>query len=162
MKQKTCKKCNITKPLTLFYKEPRLFDGHSNSCKMCKKKQSNDYRKSNLEKVREYDRNRPNTLLRLEKERTRKKTKQQILNKRKSNQLWAKNNKIKKRAHAIVQRAILVGEINKKPCVVCGDTKSEAHHENYNEPMNIVFYCRQHHQERHRILNKIKRMKKEK
>ena len=39
-KTKTCFKCHRTLPLDMFYKHPRMRDGHLNKCKDCAKKDS--------------------------------------------------------------------------------------------------------------------------
>ena len=36
-------------------------------------------------------------------------------------------------------------------CVVCGEP-GERHHEDYEQPLVIVWYCRRHHIERHVVL----------
>ena len=43
----------------------------------------------------------------------------------------------------IVQRGILVP----MPCEVCGDTKVERHHEDYDKPMHIRWLCKIHHKQ---------------
>ena len=39
----------------------------------------------------------------------------------------------------------------RQPCVVCGEP-GERHHEDYEQPLVIVWYCRRHHIERHVVL----------
>lgn len=41
------------------------------------------------------------------------------------------------------------GNIKKFPCIVCGSDNSEAHHEDYSKPKEVVWYCRKHHLEYH-------------
>jgi len=43
--------------------------------------------------------------------------------------------------------SIKSGKITRKPCEVCGDQKSEGHHEDYNKPYDVVWLCRLHHVE---------------
>lgn len=46
----------------------------------------------------------------------------------------------------------------RQPCEVCGIDKVDAHHEDYNDAMNIMWLCREHHIAHHA---KLKQMKKE-
>lgn len=41
------------------------------------------------------------------------------------------------------------GNIVKKPCVICGDINSHAHHSDYSKPLDVIWYCRKHHREIH-------------
>ena len=58
---KLCKKCNIEKDLSFFYKDKTLKDGHRNECKICynlkydKKEYLKEYNKSNKEYRKEYN-----------------------------------------------------------------------------------------------------------
>lgn len=93
-KIKFCKKCKTTKKIEKFYKTKSTVDGYKNYCKICWKTKnntqykkhsesiklkSNNYRKTNIEKIREYDRkrskNRPSELSRyyLSMKRSKKK-----------------------------------------------------------------------------------------
>lgn len=54
-------------------------------------------------------------------------------------------------ARHVVRAAILAGYLIKKPCSVCGEIKSEAHHENYMYPFRVKWVCRKHHDEIHRL-----------
>ena len=57
---KKCIKCGAEKNIEDFYKHKEMSDGYLNKCKDCTKKDTLKYRKENIEKVRHYDRNRPN------------------------------------------------------------------------------------------------------
>jgi hypothetical protein len=48
-------------------------------------------------------------------------------------------------------KAIKKGMIEKKPCKICGDLNNiEIHHYNYDDPNDIVFFCKKHHREYHK------------
>ena len=59
---------------------------------------------------------------------------------------------IKARAREAVGRAVRNGKMKRKPCVVCGETKSEGHHEDYSKPLDVIWLCRKHHKEADRKL----------
>jgi hypothetical protein len=46
-------------------------------------------------------------------------------------------------------KAVKNGIVVKQPCSVCGETKSEAHHEDYNKPYDVIWLCRYHHSALH-------------
>lgn len=68
---------------------------------------------------------------------------------RKSSAKWVKNNYKKYRAHFKLRDAILRGDIKRKPCEVCGEEKSDGHHEDYSKPLEIMWLCHKHHEEHH-------------
>lgn len=55
--------------------------------------------------------------------------------------------KIKKRARVLLNIAIAQGKIVKLACEVCGDNRSEAHHDNYYFPLLVRWLCKRHHWE---------------
>ena len=61
---------------------------------------------------------------------------------------WRKRNPEKMRAHKLVRRAIDRGELFRQPCL-CGNPKSEAHHEDYSKPLEVEWLCRKCHHDRH-------------
>lgn len=62
---------------------------------------------------------------------------------------WRRANPAKYDAHLAVQRALNAGEIAKLPCEVCGDETVDAHHDQYDEPLNVRWLCRRHHTRLH-------------
>ena len=52
----------------------------------------------------------------------------------------------------IVRRAIREGVLEPQPCAVCGTTPTQAHHENYLTPLEVVWLCQRHHAKRHAYL----------
>ncbi len=56
---------------------------------------------------------------------------------------------IRELATSKVNQAIKRGAITRQPCEVCGATKVDAHHDDYNEPLAVRWLCRPHHQQFH-------------
>lgn len=133
-------------------------DGHLNKCKECAKKDANKHRSENLEKVKEYDRNRPNRIERSEFNKKMSHTEAGKLCRRKSRAKWDSNNKVKKNAHLKVRRAMLAEKLERQPCVKCGKV-AQAHHEDYSKPLDVTWYCPAHHSERHKEIRKEQRMR---
>ena len=127
---KECFKCKEEKPLSEFYKHKRMADGHLNKCKRCTKSDSTRYRNENIDSIRAYDRERGN---RQDKEYIRE---------------YREKYPKKHRAHTMVYNAINAGRLVKKPCF-CGKYDTHAHHDDYNEPLNITWFCAVHHKQWH-------------
>ena len=58
MDRKVCFKCEEEKDLDEFYPHPKMKDGHVNKCKECNKTDNTKHRDKNLDKIRQYDRDR--------------------------------------------------------------------------------------------------------
>ncbi len=63
---------------------------------------------------------------------------------------WAKRNIKKAKAHKQLRNEIKQGRIIRKPCEICGKEKTDAHHADYNKPLQVMWLCRLHHKEWHR------------
>lgn len=50
--------------------------------------------------------------------------------------------------HKVVAR-MAARVLERKPCEVCGATKVEAHHDDYEKPLEVRWLCKQHHSEVH-------------
>lgn len=48
-------------------------------------------------------------------------------------------------ARNLLHSYVLTGKIIKKPCQICGDIKTQAHHTDYNKPLNVQWLCFNHH-----------------
>jgi hypothetical protein len=51
----------------------------------------------------------------------------------------------KKSATTTLGNAVRDGKITKMPCAKCGDPRSEAHHEDYSKPLDVIWLCKKHH-----------------
>jgi hypothetical protein len=148
---KICKKCLKELPLSLFYKHKAMKDGLLSFCIECVKSRVKVHRDANLEQVKQYDRLRGRTEKR--KQKVKEYGKKNAKKLAEYSYEWRKRNLMKARAHCKVARAIRKGILNKQCCKICSNEKVEAHHPNYNEPLNVVWLCRQHHAELHRKYN---------
>jgi hypothetical protein len=50
-------------------------------------------------------------------------------------------------ARQMVKVALKSGVLIKQPCVDCGSPKVHAHHENYHQPLEVIWLCVPHHRE---------------
>lgn len=82
------------------------------------------------------------------------------LRNRRAVQKWKRANSRAARAHRTVARAISKGELQRLPCEVCGEPKSEAHHDDYSDALNVRWLCRKHHKEHHRKARLIQQVLK--
>ena len=157
---KKCIKCGAEKNIEDFYKHKEMSDGYLNKCKDCTKKDTLKYRKENIEKVRHYDRNRPNkkerVLKNIERILNNEDKYKRYLEKKKE---WSKKNKIKRQAHNKVARALLKGIIKRKfNCEICGcEENLEAHHNDYNKPLEVIWLCKKCHTNTHIVERKKER-----
>lgn len=124
--EKVCSTCKQSKDLADFFRDRTKKDGHQYRCIECHRKY-NPY-KPDLFKKR------------------------YILNREYFNQKihdWAVKNKEKCSAHSKVQRALIKGELYRKPCEVCGAIKVDAHHDDYSKPLEVRWLCKSHHMKLH-------------
>lgn len=68
---------------------------------------------------------------------------------RKSQQKTYATHKGEYRARTAVQLAIKTGKLQRQPCEICGCEKTEAHHDDYNRPLDVRWLCVNHHKEWH-------------
>lgn len=149
---KRCFKCLCEKPLAEFYRHAAMADGHLNKCKACTKKDVNDHRQANLERVRAYDRLRGGVEHRV----AARKEYAQTPAGRRSHQKSLKASALRypERAAARIKfrNAMLAGKVARWPvCAVpeCAHNKPEGHHPDYSRPLDVVWLCPKHHKAAH-------------
>lgn len=136
---KKCFKCKTVKPLEEFYKHSKMADGHLNKCKQCTKNDVGNHRLNNLDRIRQYDRERA-------KRPERLKSNVEI------NRAWRAEDQRRQAAHSAVRRAIVKGILVRQPCIRCGSEKSVAHHEDYDKKLDVMWLCTPCHKQRHKEL----------
>jgi hypothetical protein len=127
MSIKTCQKCKIEKPLSMFGRDKKRKDGRIARCKVC--------------------RNAAAAARRAKKRAGGQSTTWpgQVV----ANQIWRENNATAWEAHQIIQKLKRKGIVKQEPCSRCGSEASEAHHENYALPGNVDWLCRACHRAEH-------------
>lgn len=133
---KRCFKCGVEKPVTDFYVHPAMGDGRLRKCKECTKKDVAENYRKNRDHYAEYERERF-------KRPERKEAIQEYQRRRRE------RHPEKDRARYITTNAVRDGRLIRQPCQVCGDAKSEAHHDDYSKPLEVRWLCRMHHLEHH-------------
>jgi len=154
-------------PISEFYTHKKMADRHLNFCKNCVKNRIQLYRQENIEKIREYDRQRGRTAEHIQKNiayaeklKTEYPQKYKEMEKKRSDN-YIQQHPDRRQAHMMVYAKIRNKNIVKKPCEVCGTTrKIEAHHDDYAKPLEIRWLCKKHHMELHRALNDQRRVLK--
>lgn len=53
----------------------------------------------------------------------------------------------KRRARDTVRRALKSGKLIRELCEMCVESKVEAHHDDYHQPLNVRWLCQKHHRE---------------
>lgn len=137
---KRCFKCGVTMPLSAFYKHQRMGDRHLNKCKECTKKDTRANRAAKIEYYRQYDRIRASQPHRMKKNRE-------------IGAAWRKDNPKRRAAQVAVGNALRDGKLEPLPCMICG-LGAEAHHPDYDAPLDVVWLCPAHHRQAHALARK--------
>lgn len=132
MNKRICRICLIEKDINDFYKNQSMREGYDSKCKECSKNMINKNRHNNIEYYREYDRKRGS-----------RQNHEYLKNYRKE---YPK----KYKATCIVNNAIRDKKLFKQPCEICGKKNNiHAHHDDYNQPLNIRWLCPVCHKDWH-------------
>jgi hypothetical protein len=133
---KVCRICGESKPLSEFYKNPAMTDGHRGECKACKVASTNKYQREHREQSRRYwqsyrDRVKNDPRFRDSQVRATRSQRAKFPEKH--------------AARVAAQTAVAKGQLVRQPCEVCGESKVDAHHDDYAKPLAVRWLCRRHH-----------------
>lgn len=137
---KICACCGKGLQFSDFYKRKSSLDGCRSECKSCSSEKSKKYYLGNEVKVKSV----VSAWTKTEKGRESRKA---------STYKWVENNRVKSRAHDAVARAIKSGKLKQYTCESCEDPKSQAHHEDYSKPLEVVWLCSKCHTQRHKEID---------
>lgn len=152
---KACTKCKKFKTSNCFYSEKRNLNGLMANCKTCINERNKIYflnKRKDIEWVlKERDRKRTyqtNYYSKLSKNR-----KLEIFRNNRSVKYWREKYPERYRAHNVISHQIVSGKLIKpEACFNCLSeiSKLEAHHKNYNKPLDVIWLCKKCHSMQHR------------
>ncbi|GLH29694.1 hypothetical protein WSS15_23440 [Acetobacter pasteurianus] len=148
--QRTCKGCFVTLPIESFYKNSKSVGGRDWKCKTCVKAAVKINREKNKEYYLIYDRARANRPSRVAARKAYAKTSAAKKSMAKSQVRWMSRNPEKRAAHIMVGNAIRDGRLTKERCMECGSDRAQAHHEDYSNPLDVVWLCAGCHAAHHK------------
>lgn len=126
---KKCSTCKQVKSLEQFYEAKKGSGKYVYACKECEHKRA-------LTRT-EYG-------------------KQYRINKYKTDPEWRKQyvsrhekDVVKDRCRQRTRYAVRVGKLKKLNCVTCDSSKTVPHHPDYNDHMNVIWFCQLHHRHYH-------------
>lgn len=167
---KKCSKCKELKDPTQFYRNRKNPDGRQYACKECKSAVCRQWREKNKKHIAKTNRkylennrlacNRRNNEYR---KKNRERAAEWFQNYRENNRetlaekqrAYYQENKQKVFARAAVSEAIRKGELT--PPKTCSletlecHGRIEAHHDDYNKPLDVKWLCTTHHNAWHRV-----------
>ena len=149
--EKKCKRCLVVKPLADFYRHKKMADGRLGFCKECVKNRVAKNRRVNIERYRKYDRQRGNRQTTEYAREYYKKNRGIIMEKQREARAGVK--RLEFLARTAVKNAIRGGKlVRPEKCEACDKLGTpHGHHENYSEPLEVVWLCPKCHGAIHQI-----------
>lgn len=140
---KVCFKCGEMKAIDDFYRHPGMSDGRLNKCKECTRADVRNNRLRRRAYYNEYDRRRFQ-----DNPKRRAETIERSLS-------YKDRSPQKYRAHYAVSNAVRDGRLHKpdicERCQCPPAIRLEAHHHDYNKPLDVAWLCTDCHSEAHQL-----------
>jgi hypothetical protein len=130
-----------------------MADGLLGRCKTCHKSEATRVRNENLDRCREYDRQRANLPNRVEARREYAASDRGRERQAAGSKAFAERYPEKRAAHIITGNAIANGRLVKSDtCEKCfrNHARIEAHHDDYGKPLEVRWLCHDCHMAHHR------------
>lgn len=147
---KTCRTCGTAKPHSEFYSHPNMRDGRLNDCKTCFRAKMLLNRRNNIDRYLAYDRARAMRPDRIEARMEYARTEKGKAVHAASIRSYRTRFPEKSFAHNVLNSALRDGKITRGPCEVCGNPRTQAHHDDYLKPLEVRWLCSRHHADHHR------------
>lgn len=153
---KRCATCGELHDLGEFYVDRARRDGLTRLCRTCDAKRHRKRWRENRERMRAKARQRYQRNITENRQRgaERRRSERGLAINRAAVRRYAKRNAEKRAAHAAVRRAIASGILTRPDCCERAHTGScagrvEAHHERYDQPLDVMWLCTEHHNAAH-------------
>lgn len=145
-----CKFCLQIKQAEDFY------ISNQTKCKECIKAAVKQNRLDKLDYYRSFDRQRGARPERVAAREAYAKTPEGRIAGAAAKKRWAVANAVRRQAHNKFNAAVRDGRLTPEPCFICGD-KAQAHHPDYDRPLDVTWLCPEHHKAAHRAAAEILR-----
>lgn len=150
--RKVCKECEIKDSKKYYSKHKKEIQQYREEHRTERNEKSKLYRNSHKEEISKkakiYYKSHKEKILKRSKKYNQ--TEKGRIVQKKQTKKYRKNNPLKYKAHRVLNSAIKIGEIIRQPCEICGNPKSEGHHEDYSKPLEVIWLCRKCHRKLHK------------
>lgn len=143
-----CRTCGEEKPLMDFYLNTK--GTIDRDCKPCRCAKVRANRLLRADQYQAYERGRATLPHRVEAREAYAQTPHGKAVTGRAKRRFITRNPVKRRAHNVVNAAIRDGKLSRQPCEVCGEVRSQAHHDDYSKPLDVRWLCTTHHAEWHK------------
>ena len=144
---RVCSDCNESKPPMDFYQTGSGYI--TRRCKPCTCARVRANRLVHLDQYTTYERQRATLPHRVEARDAYGRTDAGRQNGNRAKRDYERRNPIKRKAKEAVNNAVRDRRLSRNPCEVCGESKAQAHHDDYSKPLDVRWLCATHHTEWH-------------